>query len=283
MNITILGAGAVGILTGAYLSRAGHRIYMQTRTDEQASVIQQDGLRIGRERFKASAGRDLPLQEDAVIVTVKQYHLDDIINKPRDVPSLFLQNGMGHVEKIRKRWDNALFGIVSHGVYRTGPNAAEHSGAGKIIIGGGRKHILAQSLLAVDEPFSSEWTDDIDGEMRKKLLVNVVVNPLTVLYERKNHILLSDERANNEAQQLFREAAPVLGFSVADWSFVERMIELTRENRSSMLEDFLAGRELELEAITGYVINQAEEKKMDVSFLKEIHTQLLHKADERHE
>ena len=47
MELTIVGAGAIGGITGAHLARAGHRVLLADRDREHVEAIQREGLEVG--------------------------------------------------------------------------------------------------------------------------------------------------------------------------------------------------------------------------------------------
>lgn len=112
----------------------------------------------------------------------------------------------------------------------------------------------------------------------EKLVVNAVINPLTVLFNCKNGILFSDWEwgidARSIADYLVSEAEEVIlslpefqdaseserkQFSVkALLKRVEDVAQKTAENTSSMLQDVQAGRKTEVRYINGYFDTRAK-------------------------
>lgn len=261
MDIGIVGGGALGLLFASYLTEAGHRVHIWTKSHEQAEEISSKGINRDGTSFHVTASAELFKEPvDAVIVAVKQYQLESVLEQlDPSLPVLFIQNGMGHTEKVLKFHAFPLYAVVTHGAMKYSQIKVGHTGSGHTIFGGNNKtNILAHALLALPEPFSFHWTENVQEAMKKKLIINAVINPLTVIYEDRNQVLLAKREAWDRAQALFKEAAQVLNLPMQEWDQVNRVIELTRENRSSMLVDYLENRPLELDAINGYIIREAE-------------------------
>ena len=108
MRIGIIGGGAIGLLFANYLSEK-HDVTIFTRTQEQAELLNHDGLnfivngQVQTKKVKANQISEAVTNEELLIVTVKQYHLSDIYPFIKNVtsPLLFLQNGYGHIEFIK--------------------------------------------------------------------------------------------------------------------------------------------------------------------------------------
>ncbi|SDN24729.1 ketopantoate reductase family protein [Alkalicoccus daliensis] len=285
MKIGIAGGGALGLLFASYLMEGGHKIHIWTRSPKQAEVLNEEGITRENNVYNNLTASSTLFEEnvDAVIIAVKQYDLTEVFDTGLpDCPVLFIQNGMGHQDKAREQHTNPLFAVVTHGAMKNAPAHVTHTGLGEIIMGGSSKaNPLAHAMLALKEPFSARWTDDIIIAMKKKLIVNAVVNPLTVIYEAQNKILLSNKEAWERAQILFKEAALVLDLPLSEWENVNKVIEKTRENRSSMLVDFLERRQMELDSINGYIVKEAERKGQKASAHENIMEEILRKEKDR--
>lgn len=280
MQIGIVGAGALGLLFASYLKQGGHQVHIWTRTQEQADAILREGITRDETSYRVTAsvyGGGEPA--DAVIIAVKQYQLNDLLSDlDPELPVLFIQNGMGHTEKINEFHPAPLYAVVTHGAMKMTETKVIHTGMGTTVFGGESKtNILAHALLALPEPFSFFWTENIYTAMKKKLIINAVVNPLTVIYEDRNQVLLAKKDAWDRAQELFKEAAQVLNLPLQEWDQVNKVIELTRNNRSSMLVDYLENRPLELDAINGYIVREAKRTGRSVP----AHEQIIKEIQEK--
>src|SRR3954470_18343725 len=105
MKLTIVGAGAIGGVTGAYLIKAGHDVTFVDLVEEHVRAINERGLRIEgiRGEFTVPARaihpRDLTGPLDAVILAVKALHTETATRQmlpylAEDGYIVSLQNGL---------------------------------------------------------------------------------------------------------------------------------------------------------------------------------------------
>ncbi|MGZ4164369.1 MAG: ketopantoate reductase family protein, partial [Tumebacillaceae bacterium] len=118
----------------------------------------------------------------------------------------------------------------------------------------------ADLLTACGHPV--QVANDIRTEIWRKAMVNIGINPFTALWEITNGDLLQKaellpwmKRAVEEAEAVARAEGVLLTNSVAR---VEEVCRLTANNRSSMLQDRLRGRETEIDALCGVVVSLGE-------------------------
>ncbi|RKL68898.1 hypothetical protein CR203_02335 [Salipaludibacillus neizhouensis] len=285
MKVTVIGGGAIGLLVTSYLLTFGHTVQLVTRTKEQTRLIKENGIIKEKNGFIKSHQVDVVTfskfqanKEDLIIITVKQTSVDSLIDYlrqiiPPETPLLFLQNGMGHLEKARKTLQNPILaGIVTHGAIRQSLTRVCHTGEGEIKIGGERlsgKPLF--NLWSNDSTFSITWSPNILVDIKQKLLVNVVVNPLTAIHKVRNGSLLLDSELKKKAYEVFQEARFLLDFPDSEWQNVQRVIHKTAENQSSMLIDILHNRKTEIDALTGYLLEQSEKKNIPIEKIRGIH------------
>lgn len=186
-------------------------------------------------------------------------------------------------------------GIVSHGVFSTGPFASVHAGEGDIVMArlGMEETPTSQSLLQqiTDSPLLNASTfSPFRGLIAQllKLVSNATINPLTVLFDCKNGDLFTQDPIQKLARLLLLEISPVLVehiysvapphlrnskqidfrllFSCAELkTHMENVAERTAENFSSMLQDVRAGRETEIDYINGWIVKRGLEQGRDMS------------------
>jgi len=101
--------------------------------------------------------------------------------------------------------------------------------------------------------------DDIQKIIWSKLIVNVGINALTAILRVRNGVLVEHQPALRLMEAAVSEAvraAAAQGIAFDESKIQERVKEvarLTARNRSSMLQDILAGRQTEIEYINGAV------------------------------
>jgi len=222
------------------------------------------GVQVGSRWFvpEVFAPGALPVA-DWVIVLVKTGDTAEAARtalalRPRGV--LSLQNGL--VEPILRAacaQVPAGQGITTEGAFREGPRV-QPAGAGETLLPPGFEAV-AERLAAAG--FRARIEPAIAAARLAKLLVNVAINPLAALFRVPNGALLAPpHRVLLEA--LVREAWPVLrqaGLDLDEDAALARVVAVataTAGNRASMLQDVLAGRRTEIDAITGTLLTMAE-------------------------
>ncbi|TDL72643.1 2-dehydropantoate 2-reductase [Rhodococcus qingshengii] len=276
-NIGIIGAGSIGLLFASYLAKA-FSVTLYTRTCEQAEVINQKGiiLQKGRTQRRVSV-KALPISmwkgtEELSIIAVKQYQLQSIIDHFRNFDCspknlLFLQNGMSHLTLIEKIDAAAiLVGSVEQGASKVNSNTVRHNGEGAVnaALYKGKPEILlefAEACVHIDFPITIK--DNYYQMMVNKLIANAVINPLTAILQVKNGELITNTFYFAAVKKLFLEISSILNLEdpIRKFRDMIRICKKTGENQSSMLKDLEAGRRTEVDAILGFLLNEANKQQ----------------------
>lgn len=203
---------------------------------------------------------------------------------------LLTQNGMGTVEELNdvvftdpSTRPQYLAGITSHGVYSYGSFRSVHAGLADVTIGRVGQSTGSQYLIdkIVQAPVLSarEVTpQQLLLFQLQKLVVNAMMNPLTVIFNCGNGELFNRAPILQVMHKLLREASEVIRslpqirddaassqrFSQTN---LERVVldvaKKTAKNTSSMLQDRRAGRETEIDYINGYIVARGKEAGID--------------------
>jgi 2-dehydropantoate 2-reductase len=110
----------------------------------------------------------------------------------------------------------------------------------------------------------------------EKVAINCCINPLTAIHRVKNGELLSEVH-KDQVTTVISEVSSVLddlGYPALSIELGRRVQEVmtdTAENRSSMLNDVMAGRRTEADAIVGWLMRQT---KRELPALTDLATQL---------
>jgi 2-dehydropantoate 2-reductase len=278
LNIGIIGGGAIGLLFGSYLAST-YDVTIYTRTTQQADLLNRNGITMINHLGNTSYNRRIkssPISigipyHDVVIVAVKQYvlvEIKQIIQKLRSPTIIFLQNGMGHLNLLQElaKTSTIIIGIVEHGALRESETEVIHTGVGVTKISAFQGD-AEESFVLFDslgfEDFKVIKEEDWYTSMTSKLVINAVINPLTALYQVENGVLLKNDHLFTGMKMLFEEVATVVQIEdeESQWNHVIEVCNKTQYNRSSMLKDLETGRKTEVDAILGYVLDQARIKK----------------------
>jgi 2-dehydropantoate 2-reductase len=270
VKIGIVGGGAIGLLVAAYLGKE-HEVTVYTRRSLQAKRLKNEGLRLKKNgetmcvSVQAAPLAEAVIDDDIVFITVKQYDLEAVLDRKerfRCVQAVvFLQNGMGHVEKLAAFTEkNVIVGVVEHGAIKRDDRTVEHTGIGKIVLAsfyGTLQDVLPLAARRIPD-FPFEITGDWEQMLIKKLIVNAVINPLTALLRVPNGKLLQVAPYYEMMKLLFSELQQVLPLKdgEAAWKHIVSICQKTAENYSSMYMDVAQQRKTEVDAILGYVLKK---------------------------
>jgi 2-dehydropantoate 2-reductase len=179
-----------------------------------------------------------------------------------------LQNGIGHVERVAPFVGGATVvpAIVYYNGERLAPDRVRlRQGADPDIAvpndAGGR----AFAKLLAGTPLRVALNDDFATLAWRKLLINAVANPITTLTLQRQAVLRRPD-VQELCGQILDEAVAVAraeGVRVADDEPARAMATLftfSGELGTSMFFDRLAGRRLEVEALTGAIVAAGERR-----------------------
>jgi 2-dehydropantoate 2-reductase len=182
-----------------------------------------------------------------------------------------LQNGMGHVDRVAPLAGDA--GVVPTIVYYNGERLA----ADRVRL----RHVADCDLAVADNadgrafaqlldgtPLRVQLSSDFPTLAWRKLLINAVANPITALTLQRQAVFRRDD-IKTLCVAILDEAVTVAradGAQLAEDESLRTMATLLTypaEAGTSMYFDRLAGRELEIEALTGAVV--AAGQRLDVA------------------
>lgn len=243
-------------------------------------AIRRDGLQLVLSQaaetyhFAATSDPRDVVGADLALVLVKSFQTQSAAETARQVLSptglaITLQNGLGNLEKLIERVgvNRATLGVTSAGATVLGPGQVRVAGLGKTTLGT-RPEIATQVQAVADllnaAGFETGLSENLDGLMWGKLVVNAGINALTALLRVPNGALLEIPAAAALMAEVARETAQVarargIQLPYADpVAQVQDVARRTAINRSSMLQDVLRGSPTEVDAINGAVAREGE-------------------------
>jgi 2-dehydropantoate 2-reductase len=273
-RLVILGGGAVGSVIAAALAAKPELKPLLVGRGEHVRAIRAQGLRVDglldkSVRLDACEEIDFPLDDTLLIVTVKALDLETSLRRVapflRPTTSLLLlQNGLGIRELALETLaglpvpgEHVYIGIVAMGATFIGP--------GEVRCFGG--NIRLEPAFATTPWFDLlhglkprfEASRDIGRDLWTKLLVNAVINPLSVILQGHNR-LVAEARFDALKGPILAEGAAVAaaeGFALnIDAAFVNRFI--SSDNITSMLQDFRRNKPTEIDFINGAIAARGE-------------------------
>lgn len=269
----IVGPGALGRLLAMHLSSQAPVLLVGRRPlAPDHSLIAPDGSQ-RRTTLRCRLAGQLCERDaenlDAVHLTTKAYATEAALASlacilPSTTPLVLWQNGFTVQPAISARWPGpVLCASTTEGAYlkdSDGQQTVVHAGRGQTLIGDlasrhtGLAATLASRLTAAG--LAADAVPDIRTRLWHKLAVNAAINPLVARYRIRNGqlrdrpfrpmvaALIDEIRAVLGAEGM---APPAFGWPKLIWG----VIDATANNRASMLQDVLAGRPTEHEAILG--------------------------------
>lgn len=303
MKIAILGAGAMGMLFGGYLSQE-NSVWLLDVDQGRVDKINADGVAVrekdGTDRvFRPAAVTDsagLPVM-DLVLVFVKSMFTLDALNKNRaligpDTYLMTLQNGAGHEAKLLQFTDRAhvVIGSTQHNASVLDNGRTFHGGAGITSIGlldGGSETVghIAESFTACG--FSCVTSSDVKRQIWTKLFTNTAASALTAVLQVPLGFLYDDPHARFLMGELCREAVMVANaegiahFNEAEViQGVEAVCRNAKDGYTSIYADIRDGRRTEVDTISGSVLEAAKAMGLSVPY-HEMVVKMIHALEDK--
>ena len=176
---------------------------------------------------------------------------------------LIMCNGMGPQFALAQRYPQLPIYVASitHGAFwQPSTHTLRHTGLGNIHFGLLAGKQQEQTIRLFKQAFDAVYSSDILSMLWQKLIINAVINPLTVKYNCQNGALIEHQEEIQilltEIEQLhLAKRCPIK----ANIDLILQVCNSTASNYSSMHCDYHALRNTEIEHISGYLIQQATE------------------------
>lgn len=271
MQVCVFGAGSLGSLVGGLLAD-DHEVQLVGR-EPHVSAVREDGLCVTGEfdrRVNLSASTTPPATSDLALVTVKSFDTAAAARALADCSVervVSLQNGMGNEELLGTHLSApVLAGTCTYGARLADPGVVECTGTGQLAVGardGGGSTAAERAGQTLSAGLETTVAADMPRRLWEKLAVNAGINAVTALSRVPNGALV-DGPATGVARDAARETATVAaaaaGIEIPDAPAETLAVaEATGPNTSSMQQDMLAGGRTEIDAINGYVVEQADQ------------------------
>ncbi len=298
MRIVIAGAGAIGGYIGARLARSGADVvlfargpHLRAMQDRGLKIISPDGDFEVKPQVTGHLATIGPA--DVVILGVKAHSLTSlapqlrplfgqdtvVVSTQNGIPWWYFQSHGGALEGLRlERVDPG--GVIASSIeprrvvgslayFATDivePGVIRHTEGNKISFGepdgtkSERLRIVAEPMIAAG--FRCPITARFRHEVWVKLLGNVAFNPVSAMTGGTLEELVRHPDVSGTIRQIMTETEAVagkLGIGLPI-SIEQRMAgaEKVGAHKTSMLQDFEAGRPMELEAVVGAVVELGE-------------------------
>jgi 2-dehydropantoate 2-reductase len=297
MRALIYGGGAVGLGLVSCLLKSKVQVYIIAR-EQTVRSLQKDGLlrtgifgryHAGPSKFNCNTSlNELDRQTfDYILLCTKSFDSYQAAKDLHEHKSLFsertkvvlFQNGWGNAEAFTSFFDKKTIytARVITGFQRPKPNEVEITvHADSIHIGS----LFVANLSAVRDLAEAinkggipcETTNGIGKDIWAKMLYNCALNPLSAILDVPYGTLAEHESTRNIMNVIVEEVYAVMkkaGYET-HWESVKDFLEVfygklvpdTAEHKSSTLQDLIAKKPTEIDALNGAVIGLAE--KFDI-------------------
>jgi 2-dehydropantoate 2-reductase len=287
LRIAVVGAGAMGSIFGAHFVQGGHEATLVDVVQSLVDTVNADGVTIVRgdeeavTRVPATSDPSSLGVVDAVVFFTKCYHTAAAARSARPLvgPGTIvasLQNGWGNGDVLAAEYDPAqvVVGVTYNSGLVLAPARVRHPADAVTTLGpfaadstAGAER-LAQAIQ--DGGLEAEVTAQVRPEIWKKLVLNAATLPTAALAGMNAGALTAHAEMHELVSDTAREAVAVaraIGYDVdADERVdsIHALLERAAATRGSMLQDFEAGRQTEIDVINGAVVRAAADAGVDV-------------------
>ncbi len=280
MRIVIMGSGAIGSLYGGLLSHAGEDVVLLVGRKPYVDAVNRNGLKIkgvlGEHSLDLKATQNPSKIDEAelVLITTKAYDSAEAASRIQHLVDngasvLVLQNGIGTEKKVAEvlGTNRVLRGTTCMGAIMTGPGEVTVTGIGITEIGShypeNMDMVERVTSILRKAGFDVRSSDNIEGVVWTKTIVNCGINPIGALTGLTNGEIYNDPRLRKLVIKLIREAVEVASALNIELTaddpirYALGTAKATGDNINSMLQDIRLCKQTEIDAITGEVIRLA--------------------------
>jgi 2-dehydropantoate 2-reductase len=275
MNIAVIGPGALGIVYASRFARAGASVTLVDHKPDRIKRLNGKSFQVensaGTNEIWIPVDGAVPAAAELIVVCVKA-HATDSLTLPQNVPVLSIQNGLNNVETIASYVGSGkvLAGVTTEAATQLDEGHVRHVADGVTTIGAWTECDTSPAeRVLTNAGFRCEVTDAPGQMIWEKTAINAGINPLTAVLNVPNGRLLAVRETRELLRDLVVEATKVAAiegyrFSRSLVEAAEETCEQTAENISSMLQDVRAGRQTEIDAISGEVLRRAQTTALSV-------------------
>ncbi len=221
-TIAVIGGGAIGGITAAYLSKAGYDVELVCKYQEKADQVKSEGLHItgvrGEHFVKMKAVAEveqLSGEKGIVLIVTKAYDMPDAARRvlpflKEDSFVVSMQNGIcveALAEVIGK--ERAVGCVVGWGSTMLPDGTLNMTSEGDFVIGGLEGKDVAVLKDVLDAMMPTRISDNIIADLYSKMIVNSCITSLGVLSGLYLGQILKQKRARDIFIGIISEAVDV--------------------------------------------------------------------------
>lgn len=288
MRITVLGAGALGSLFGGLLAERGHVVELLDVNPAHVERVQAHGLMLetganGKRvvRVRIARPEAASLKPECMMIFTKTLHTANALKAVEDVLHddllvLTLQNGLGNVERVARFVPISLVavGVTTVPADMVGPGEVHSHGDGHIRVmmadGHDDDRLVALAQTLTDASLPATVDPGVQAAIWQKVAFNAALNTVCAVGDCTVGQVAQAADARRLAHRIAYEVLTVAvarGIEVDASSLhatLNHALDHQGRHKPSMLQDLLAGRPTEIDAINGEVLRIAHEVGLSV-------------------
>jgi 2-dehydropantoate 2-reductase len=278
MKVVVIGAGAMGCLFGGRLAQAGHEVVLVDVSRPQINTLNERGLVLtddngtSRIAVQAASADELVGARELLIFFTKAIHT---AAAARDVRHLFgpetwaltVQNGIGNDDVIAAHIgrERLIVGMTNYSADFLGLGQVATQGAGETRIWAAAQPSPRVSEIATrlnDAGLVCRADPDVRTAIWEKVTFNAAMNALSAITRLPVGGFAEDPNAHSLLKRIVEEGSAVAtaaGHAIDPahiWAVIDIAFAAHRQHKPSMLQDILAGRLTEIDAINGAIVLQ---------------------------
>jgi 2-dehydropantoate 2-reductase len=272
VKVCIVGCGAIGSLFAAHLAQVdGIEVWACDVVEPHVAAINRTGLRLTghadlHARVRATTnGAEIPPCEFGIVATKSLFTrpaIEATAHAFRDGAVASVQNGVGNEEVIAEYVGRVIRGTTFPAGHVVQPGVVNMDTGGDTWLGPfeprpaslGEVSRLAEAITAGG--MNTKALPDARGAQWTKLIFNAATNPIGALTRLTHGRVCELPETRRLVSQLVAEGEAVaqsLGITLDSDpdELVDHAAKVAYEHRASMLQDVLAGRRTEVDALNG--------------------------------
>lgn len=306
MNILNYGAGAVGLGIDSFILNAGYSVDILSR-ESTCKALKNNGLKrhgifgninIASNSFNCFSNLDQITNKtyDYILISIKSFNTEfaakDILKNKHltdeNTKIILFQNGWGNAEIFANYFDKKqIFNArVITGYTRPQINIVEITVHADDIRIGSLFHNKTEQLDEICKIIRTggmpcQTDQNISKHLWAKMLYNCALNPLGAIVDSSYGQLAKNDYAKEIMDNIIKEVFEVMkgsGYSTFynssdDYTkiFYEKLVPLTSNHKSSMLQDIKAKKRTEIDALNGEIIKLASNLNITVDYNKNVY------------
>ncbi|GAB3805218.1 ketopantoate reductase family protein [Virgibacillus kimchii] len=281
MKIGVVGAGAVGSFFGAMLEQAGNEVTFLAR-GRHLAAMKENGLTVNRENSTMNVYGNFTdeLEEladsELILFCVKSHDTEQMAKEllpliSKDAKLITMQNGVDNEETLKNIFGSSrTFSCATYIQSAiTEPGTVQQQGRVALVVGElvphARDHCAGIVDIFQQAGINTKHTSNILDKKWRKFLWNITFNPLSAIANAGIGDIIDHDTLRQTAEKICREAMEVAllqGININREEMLDTIFknaERARGHHTSMLQDRINNKQMEVESMCGYVLRKAKE------------------------